>query len=258
LNTVKEVHQFVYIIELADGSYYMPECGLDLVTIKEHFVLAIEGEGVQTLDSESSLQSGDNKETYSLNLVFEDNLKFFGTIDVVNQYGKPDSAYQDVRHANISAVKVSDSRDFYSSDELAIEFSAQLNNDTELDLTDINSDVSCLAISSSNHTGKKVGVPISIDQETMFVQDHNGNKARFSAETGSLGSDSIVHNSYTSSLTSLLSSGVVNCGEADESCALTTSFELSQSSTSNSITANTAATNEDDESLNISFSVGIK
>ncbi len=263
LNSVREVYQFVYIIELADGSYFMPECGLDLLTHDDYFIFAIEGSSDGVLDSQFSYQIGEDQEIYSPYLVFENNVKFSGSIDVVNQNGEDLFTYQDIRHANISAIKVSGSRDFHTSNELAIEFSAQLNSGIELALMDIDSDASCMTISSSHYSGMKLGLPTTIEQETMIVLDHNGKEASFSIETGNFGEEVIDHKTYTSSMASLFTSGAIDCADSDDACIDTKSLSLTQSSISknsyiNGIRANAVAVNENEESLRISFSIEIK
>jgi len=256
IDTVKSVQQFVVIQERVDGSYSMPQCGLQL--FKEHKHLSLVIENNQVVDSGTSYQTDKTEQIYSLNLSIEDNLKMEGIIDVVTKNSGDLFIFKDHQIANISAVKVSDSSDFESAKELSISFSAQLNGDAEQSLIDLIPSINCLSVSSARHTGTQVGQDSLTNVEAVFITDVDDNSARFNLNSGTLGSEAIVDKSYFSSLISLLSSGVPSCATDDHACVLTNTLTLSQSSKSNSITANAAATNEDDESLNISFSVEIK
>lgn len=256
MNTVRSVRQFVVIKQQADGSYSMPECGLDL--FKELNNISLRLKDSRVIDSGSSYQRGNDEETYSLDFTFVDNLTFSGTIDLVLENSGEGFSYKDNKTAVISAVKVSDSMSFESADELSIAFNAQLNSATELALIDMAPAVSCLAVSSATYTGTQVGNVIAIHENAIYITDADDHEARFDLHVGDFGAEAITHESYSSTLTSLHGSGSLSCAANDDSCVLTSSLTLSQSSTSNSITANVAATNKDDESLNINFSVEIK
>jgi len=261
MNTVRSVRQFVVIKQQADGSYSMPECGLDL--FKELNNVSLRLEDSRVIDSGFSYQRGNDEETYSLDFTFVDNLTFSGTIDLVLENSGEGFSYKDNKTAVISAVKVSDSMSFESADELSIAFNAQLNSATELALIDMAPAVSCLAVSSAIYSGSQVGNVADFQENAVYITDTDDNEAKFVLMGGNLAAEVITYKSYSSSLTSLSGSGEPSCATNDESCVLASSLTLIQSSITsgdsiNGITANVIARSEDDESLNISFSVEIK
>jgi len=260
MDTVRSVQQFVVINELADGRYSMPECGLDLFS-DGNIVFNIEN-GKASRSNSSDLSDMSN-ETYALNFVFEENLKFSGTIDVTKQNSNDEYLYIDKDTANISAVKVSDSTDFESAEEISIAFSAQLNDNATLTLSDLTPSVICLGISSATYIGTLQSLTTSISEDAIHMTDADGNIANLEIEIGHLDSEIVNDRSYASSLASLKSHGVVSCAANADDCILTKFLTLNQNSIDKNssligIAANVDAINENDESLNVIFSVEIK
>jgi hypothetical protein len=261
LNYIKDVQQLLVIEEQVDGTYSMPDCGVNQFKELKAIPLNVEGGLVNTSGTNDIV--GNSEETYAVQLSFEDNLKLSGIIDVIRKNVTGELFYTDEITTKISAVKVSDSTSFGSAEELSNAFNAQVNNGAVQLLSDLVSPINCFSVSTASSIGTQFGQASSSKSEAVYITDDEGNTASFRIENTALGEENIADKSYFSSLSSLQGQGAVSCAADDTDCSTIKSLSFDQGfikekSRINGITADIHGINEKNESLKLKFVLEIK
>lgn len=255
LTAITDSQQFMLIKENSDSSYSFYACGLQIGLDFEDTHLALDAD--KLTESGTKDETDIYKETYAVDFNLDNNLRLTGTIKTTDEYKGSTFSYTQHNNVNVSAIKVSNATELNSAEELSIEFNAALNGSSQ-SLSDFYSPISCLSVSSSSFSGTSLSKKVSVSATTIEILDLQGSEAEFDLATGTWGPEIVHDKMYYSDLSGLRSEGENECDDDEAYCTLTTELIISKDTNEHSISTTVNATNEDNDSLTIDFSVTMK